>query len=242
VLSSKTPGPAHLVLFDIDGTLLVSHGAGGRAFVRAGRAVCGQAFSIDGITIAGNLDAVIFRTAARAMGLSEPESVHEAFRERYLIELEAELAQAPSATVLLPGVSALLDRLTTFEAVSVGLLTGNYERAVPLKLRAAGLPLAYFSGGAFGDHADERHALLPLALDRYEATLGHRFDARDVTIVGDTPRDVECALRNGCRCLAVATGMYSERELAAAGANRVVPDLSDPEPLLSWLPQLPRPG
>jgi len=228
-------GRARLVLFDIDGTLLVSHGAGARAFTSAGRAVCGPQFSLDGITIGGAIDSVIYTTAARAMGIVDPPAQHDAFRERYLLELATELSQPKRLPTLLDGVTALLDMLAARSDVSVGLLTGNYERAAPIKLAAVGITHP-FAAGAFGDHPVDRHELLPVALTRFEALIGHRFDPREVIIVGDTPRDVECAARNGSRCLAVATGTYSAAELADAGADRVVPDLTDPQALLSWLP------
>lgn len=225
-----------LVLFDIDGTLMRAHGAGSRALLRAGQAICGPSFSLDGVTIGGGLDPMIFDEAGRAMGLSlaQIEQLHEAFRDRYLDELAHELSTMTRRPELLPGVVTLLASLATREDVAVGLLTGNYQRAVPLKFRAAGLGHT-FVAGAFGDDARERHGLVPVALERFRVLLGRSIASSDVIVVGDTPRDVECALKNGARCLAVCTGYHAETALREAGAQRVAADLADPEVLLSWL-------
>ncbi|HEX4354247.1 MAG TPA: HAD hydrolase-like protein, partial [Polyangiales bacterium] len=136
---------------------------------------------------------------------------------------------------VLPGVLSLLEALSGYRDVAVGLVTGNYQRAVPIKFGHVGLQLDGFVSGAFGDDALTRPALLPVALARMRDVLGIAIDPRDAIVVGDTPRDVDCALQNGARCLAVATGAHPIDELRAAGAQRVVSDLDDPEPLLSWL-------
>jgi phosphoglycolate phosphatase len=223
------------VLFDIDGTLMLGYGAGTRAMTRAGRAVCGAAFDLQGIMIGGGLDPIIFHEAAVSMGVADPLALHDAFRDRYLDELRAELLAAERRAEVLPGVLALLSQLTGRSDVALGLVTGNYQRAVPIKFDHVGLRPQDFVAGGFGDDARTRPDLVPIALQRMQSALGTAIAAADVIIVGDTPRDVDCALRNGCRCLAVATGGHSLAELNEAGAHRTVADLRDPEPLLSWL-------
>jgi phosphoglycolate phosphatase-like HAD superfamily hydrolase len=245
----------HVILFDIDGTLMRSHGLGSRCMVRAGRAVCGLEFDLQGMVIGGGLDPMIYREAAIKMGLHDHHTLHEAFRARYLQELERELrelmandntptvAEAPLLHAvaglrrpeLLPGISALLHCLSGRDDVAIGLLTGNYQSAVPLKFAAVGLDINTFIAGGFGDDADTRPGLLPVALQRMERALGVGLHPKNVLVVGDTPRDVDCALQNGSRCLAVGTGYHSLEELVQAGAHRVVRDLSDPESLLSLL-------
>ncbi len=217
-----------LLLFDIDGTLLIGHGAGSRAMTRAGKAVCGEAFSLRGVLISGGLDPLIYAGAARNMGLEDPERLHDAFRERYLLELQAELAAAERKPQALPGVRALLSLLAARSDVVIGLVTGNYRRAAPIKLQSVGLRHEAFALGAFGDEAPTRAGLVRLALGRSP----RRIPPEDAIVIGDTPRDVECARANGCACLAVATGGHSMDELRAAGASRVVADLSDPDALL----------
>jgi len=246
----------HVILFDIDGTLLRGFGIGSRAMLRAGQAICGLKFDLEGVMISGGLDPIIYREAAVKMGLTDHHTLHESFRDRYLHELERELrelmahdrpptvAEAPLLHAaaasfrrpeLLPGIHALLEALSGRDDVAVGLLTGNYQRAVPLKFAAVGLDIQAFVAGGFGDDADTRPGLLPVALQRMERALGVGLHAKDVVVVGDTIRDVDCALQNGARCLAVGTGYRPLEELQRAGAHRVVADLSDPEALLSML-------
>jgi phosphoglycolate phosphatase len=224
-----------VILFDIDGTIMLGHGAGTRAMTRAGRTVCGPAFDLDGIMIGGGLDPVIFDQAARRMGIAEPELLHDAFRARYLDELRHELENCELRAHVLPGVVELLDHLTQRADVVVGLVTGNYQLAVPIKFGAVGLPASHFIAGGFGDDARARPGLVPIALGRVREVRGVDVAMDDVIIVGDTPRDVDCALQNGCRCLAVATGHHPRAELEHAGAHRVIDDLRDPQALLSWL-------
>jgi phosphoglycolate phosphatase-like HAD superfamily hydrolase len=116
--------------------------------------------------------------------------------------------------------------------VVLGLLTGNYAHAVPLKLAAAGIDPGWFPVGAFGDEAESRPALVELARERYRRRHGAEVAPGRVVLVGDTPRDVHAALANGALAFAVATGKYSVEELLTSGAHRAVKDLSDPAPLL----------
>jgi phosphoglycolate phosphatase len=223
------------VLFDIDGTLLRGYGAGTRAMTRAGRAILGDAFSLEGVMIGGGLDPVIYAEAGRNLGHDDPLALHDSFRERYLEELRAELLAGERRAHLLPGVLPLLAELERRSDVVVGLVTGNYQRAVPIKFEFVGLGLERFSAGGFGDDAATRPGLVPIALERLQRVLGRALRAQDAIIVGDTIRDVDCALRNGCRCFGVGTGAHTLAELSQAGAQRVADDLSDPEPLLSML-------
>jgi phosphoglycolate phosphatase len=131
-------------------------------------------------------------------------------------------------------VGSLLALLAERADVTLGLVTGNYRQAAPLKISAAGLSPGSFSLGAFGDEAPTRPELVALALGRWSER-GARPDPDRVIVIGDTPRDVACAHANGCRCLAVATGWHSAETLRVAGADAVVPDLSDPSMLLGML-------
>jgi phosphoglycolate phosphatase len=223
-----------LVLFDIDGTLLLGGGAGGRAMGRAGQAVLGPAFSLEGIDFAGALDTWIYAEAARRMAYVDAHTRHTAFHDAYLIELARELAEAELRPVLLPGVLELVNRLAASPELTLGIVTGNYRRAAPLKLAAVGLDPSRFTIGAFADEAETRPALVRLAMQRF-AALGKTPAASHTLVIGDTPRDVACARENGCRCLAVATGNYSVDALVRAGADAVVSDLTDTTYLDEWL-------
>jgi phosphoglycolate phosphatase-like HAD superfamily hydrolase len=222
-----------LALFDIDGTLLLGGGAGARAMTRAGQAVLGPAFTLDGIELGGALDSWIYEQAAASMGDEDARHRHDAFRESYLAELLRELEEGPPPT-LLPGVMPLLARLEAMTNVTLGLVTGNYRDAVPHKLRKVGIDPARFAIGAFGDEGTTRPGLVRLAMTRW-AERGHDPDPARVVVIGDTPRDVACARENGCRCFAVATGRYSKAELARAGADAVVDHLGEAGVLLDWL-------
>jgi phosphoglycolate phosphatase-like HAD superfamily hydrolase len=201
---------------------------------RAGRAVLGESFSLEGIDFAGALDPWIYSEAARRMGYAGAAERHDAFRDAYLIELERELSLGASRPHVLPGVFEILERLEESAGVTLGLVTGNYRRAVPLKFRSVGLSVARFPFGAFGDDADTRARLVRLAMTEW-AEAGGSGDSRDTIVIGDTPRDVRCAQENGCRCLAVATGRDSADNLARAGADAVARDLTDADVLYRWL-------
>ncbi len=232
---SATPPGVKLVLFDIDGTLLRGHGAGSRAMLRAGRALHGEGFSLDGILIGGGMDPVIFASALRRLGL-DAEAHHETFRERYLKELAHEFtAAAAKRPEVLPGVHDLLEQLAHRRDVVVGLVTGNYRAAVPIKFAAVGLDPARFVVGAFGDCGPTRPDLVRIARERAYQHAGHAFEPLKTIVVGDSPRDVDCARHHGCLCLAVTTGGHTEAELRSAGAHHVASDLSDANVLLSLL-------
>jgi len=216
-----------VVLFDIDGTLTRGYGAGSRAMVRAGRKICGELFGLEGIMMGGGLDPLIYAEATRNMQLASAHELHDAFRDCYLEELAIELAQGERPSELLPGVVPLLETLHGRPGLALGLLTGNYQHAVPLKFAAVGLGAHFFVAGAFGDDASTRPGLVPVALARLMSAMGLTARPTDVTIVGDTPRDVDCAVQNGCRCLAVETGYHDREELLQAGAHCVVENLAD---------------
>jgi len=169
-----------------------------------------------------------------------PEAIEREaeFRQRYLPKLEAELARVGD-TEAMPGITDLLSQLRHRAAntsdLMLGLLTGNYSDAAPLKLAAAGLDREWFTLTAFGNEAASRPELTQLAMEKYQRHTGEPADPRRVIVIGDTPRDVHCARAHDCVSLAVATGKTSLEALTEAGAEIAVPDLADPAPLLSLL-------
>jgi phosphoglycolate phosphatase-like HAD superfamily hydrolase len=224
-----------LLLFDIDGTLILGHGAGSRAMLRAGRELFGDAFSLEGVMIGGGLDPIIFAQAMARMGVADVNALHDGFRDRYLQELRHEFGNAAKRPHVLPGVTELLAQLALREDVLIGLVTGNYRAAVPIKFAAVGLVPEMFVIGAFGDCGPTRRDLVRLALERAHVHAGQRIDPARTFVIGDTPRDVDCALHHGCVCLGVATGGHTADELRSAGAQHVAADLSDASVLLSLL-------
>jgi phosphoglycolate phosphatase-like HAD superfamily hydrolase len=228
-----------LLLWDIDGTLLLTDGAGMRGMARAGRKLYGDSFRWDGVRASGRLDPVIFEDALTRNGLVATDDGHRLFHDTYLVELQAELALVGKAARTMPGIkeaiSTLLERSASRQDVVQGLVTGNYARAAPLKLRACGLDPAWFEINAFGDEGKTRPDLVALAMKRWADRFGRAPDPRGVIVIGDTPFDVDCAHAHGCIAFAVATGLHGIDELRSTGADVVVNDLSDPTPLFALL-------
>src|SRR3954469_19391458 len=228
-------GASTLILFDIDGTLVLTGGAGGRAMSRAFDEIFAIANAFSGVPMAGRTDAWILSDAAAAHGIPPDSPDLARFREVYLRHLVIELEQpGASRKGVMPGVRALLDALADRDDVCLALLTGNYEAGARLKLEYFDL-WKYFSCGAFGDAAPHRNVLVPKALARVEACEGIAFSAADAVVIGDTPLDVGCAAHAGARSLAVATGSHSVDELRAAGADAVLQDLGDTGAVLRLL-------
>ncbi len=211
-----------VVLFDIDGTLLLTGGAGLAALTRAFRDLHGVEGASDGIEFHGRTDPLILDAVAErhlGRGLQQPE--FDAIIARYLVHLGDTLGERPYR--VLPGVRALVAALAGSGDV-LGLATGNVEPAAWEKLRRGELD-RYFSFGGFGSDSADRTALNRLAVERGRERAG---GPTDVVLVGDTVHDVRCALAVGVPILAVATGNASLDDLAAAGARWTVPSLEDP--------------
>jgi len=223
-----------LVLFDIDGTLLSGSGVGMRAMAAAGRELFGSRFTFGDIHFAGSLDSDIWRKLAQTNTIQDTPERHDSFRSAYIQCLQRRLA-AGDPVHSLPGVTELLAGLALTDGVSTGLLTGNYEESGWLKIEAAGLDPAHFEVGAWGTDGDTREELPRVARDRFHRRTGRRVELEDIVIVGDTPRDIECARANGCRALAVATGRYSPEELSPHRPHHLVDDLTATTELLDWI-------
>ncbi|MBI4863712.1 MAG: haloacid dehalogenase-like hydrolase [Candidatus Riflebacteria bacterium] len=216
-----------LLLFDIDGTLMLSGGAGARALTAALHEVFGMSDGLAGVRLNGHTDRQIVADALALAGLPSPASPAQQalLDERYVHNLRREMPVSPRA-VLLPGVTELLQRLVEVGGVALALLTGNIEPGARIKLERFGLN-RYFPFGAFGTDSAVRRDLVPIAIARGEEKIGVRFDRSDVVVIGDTERDVDCGRHCGVKTVAVATGGVSVADLQAAGADLVLPDLAD---------------
>jgi phosphoglycolate phosphatase len=223
---------ARLLLFDIDGTLVLTGGAGVRAMTRAFEELYGIRGAFTGVHMPGRTDASILADAARTHRI--PPDDLDRFRDVYVAHLEREIDLPGPRKGVMPGVPALLERLSACEDVFLALLTGNYERAARVKLEYFGL-WRYFRCGAFGDAAPDRNRLVAKAIDRVRACGGPAVAAADAVVIGDTPLDVACAAAGGARSVAVATGGYDVETLRASGADAVLPDLGDIEAALAAL-------
>ena len=223
----------HLVLFDIDGTLLRTEGVGVAAMLRAFAMLHGEhGFSFEGVEIAGALDGLLFARMMERHGLPADPSTHERFQRLYGDELARSLT--PERVRRMPGTDALVAALRDAGA-AVGLLTGNYEHTAHTKIRTAGFDVAHFPFGAFGADGPSRRHLTPVAIARAGSPHGRTFDPSRVTILGDTPHDIACAKAHGCRAIGVGTGPYAPDRLHACGADLAVGDLSDVVAVSRWI-------
>jgi phosphoglycolate phosphatase len=218
-----------LVLFDIDGTLLLSMGAGRRALIAAMAGEIPDPVGAAGsVRFDGKTDPQIVREMLHAAGDTEADPGRiEAVLDRYVTCLASELGRMGRQTRVLPGVPDLLTRIERDAGAVLGLLTGNIVQGARLKLESAALVPERFVLGAFGsDHAD-RTALPAIAAQRAAPQFGTPPRGDQLVIIGDTPADVTCGAALGARALAVATGSYSAAELSAAGAYAVFDTLDD---------------
>lgn len=219
-----------LVLFDIDGTLLWTDGAGRRAIHRALLEVFGATGPAEH-RFDGKTDPQIVRELMRIVGHGDEhiDARMGELLERYVVVLREELRDPAHDARQMPGVPALLDTLESRSDVILGLLTGNMAEGARAKLEAVGIDPARFVVGAFGSDHERRPELPAIALRRTIEHLGVDLPGRSVVVIGDTPADVECGRGIGARAIGVATGRYPSDVLAAHGAAAVFEDLSDTE-------------
>jgi len=227
--------PAVLVLFDIDGTLIRTAGAGVRGMSDAIERLHGWQGALDGVPVSGRTDRAILTEVFDRWRTPLTDAHIVPLRDSYLACLAQELRVSPPAGVeVLPGVQDALDVLEADAGFALGLLTGNFEQSAAIKLAHFDL-WQRFRFGAFGDAHVDRRALVPVAIARARAA---GFSATDVVVIGDTPLDVDCAHAHGAKAVAVATGEYPPEALAAAGAEIVVETLESLHPMTDHLAAL----
>ncbi len=225
------------VFFDIDGTLLVTDGAGRAALRTALEVTFGTAGRLSDYVFHGKTDPQIVLELLSSAGVEE-RKIRRRMPALWPIYLEAlgrelDARRATGRITLLPGVAELLAALERREEVGLGLLTGNIEEAARLKLAAAGLT-SRFAVGGYGSDSELRVEVARVALERDRAASGSDNPPAAV-VVGDTPEDVACAHAVEARSVAVATGRHGVAELGATGADAVFGDLSDTERVVRCL-------
>jgi phosphoglycolate phosphatase len=227
-----------LILFDIDGTLLKPGDlAHQQALIDAVKHVFELEVSLDGVPLGGMLDSQIVRIALEKYDVPRNDiraglaAVMKQMGVRYLDLLDGDERQS----WLLPGVEELVDLIADEFVLSV--LTGNASGVARAKLAAAGID-RYFPFGAYGDSADHRHELVPVAMKKMQIEVGTEIEPDDVVIVGDTPRDIEAARESGTRVVAVATGRWAVETLQEYEPDVLFSDLAEVEHVRAALREL----
>jgi phosphoglycolate phosphatase-like HAD superfamily hydrolase len=229
----------HLILFDIDGTLIRGRGFGRRALERAFRDLFGVDAEdnpvLKSVPFAGNSDPRIIAAMARALGIA-PDVLRPRlgeFEAAYLEHLRITVAESDTKEPC-PGVPEVLESLRADPRLMLGLLTGNVERGARIKLEPFGFN-RYFPFGGFGSDDDDRAVMARHARERAEARARVRFVPRDVLVIGDTASDVGAGRANEFLTVGVATGSTTMDSLRDAGATAVFADLSAANGFENWL-------
>lgn len=216
-----------VLLFDIDGTLVTTGGAGRRAIERTFEAVYGRADACNEIQFGGMTDRAIVRAGLHAIDEAPTPEAIDAVLDAYVAILERELALVDSTRYRVHlGMVEAIDAGTRAGA-AVGLGTGNIRAGARAKLERVGL-FERFTFGGFGDDSEDRTELLRVAAERGAKELGIPLSACRVVVIGDTPRDVAAAHGIGARCVAVTTGGATAADLVASGADHVFDTLAAP--------------
>jgi phosphoglycolate phosphatase-like HAD superfamily hydrolase len=216
-----------LVLFDIDGTLIHTGGAGVKAFAKVFATAFGAVDGFEKLKFAGRTDASLVREFFSLHGVPASRANFEKFFEQYVFWLDHILHFENTAKTLCPGVIAFLDALAALpEPPVIGLLTGNIQLGAEIKLRYFGLWGRFVLGGFADDHED-RDQIAAKAKDRGERYLGRKLDGSEVLVIGDTPFDIRCGRAIEARTLAVATGGATLETLQLHQPTWAVPTLQE---------------
>jgi phosphoglycolate phosphatase len=218
-----------LVLWDVDGTLVDAAQLGRDAFLEAFEKVTGG-LPREMVPFAGRTDLEIAHDMLASAGVDVDDELLDSFEEALVEAMAARMAELGRRGRALPGAGAALARLQQEPGVVQSLLTGNVERNALLKLAAFGLArYVDFAAGAYGSDHGVRGELVAIARQRAAGLHGLELEPGDVVLVGDTPLDIAAAREGGARAVGVATGPYDPDALRGAGADAVLPDLSDTE-------------
>ncbi len=212
-------------LFDIDGTLITTGGAGRLALREALTVAFGVAEPTESVPISGRTDRGITRDMMLHHGIEPSVENWEKFRDAYFVQLPSVLERFGGR--VLPGIKELLQTLAARDDVAVGLLTGNTRKGASLKLGHFALA-DYFEFGGFGDHHLVRDDVAHEALQEVRTRFGARFKPDRLWVIGDTPLDVQCARAINASVIAVETGTHPREELQACQPDALLADLSDP--------------
>jgi len=231
-MQATTQAERRLLLFDIDGTLITSGGAGEQALKDAMRSRFDVEEDLKGVSLAGSTDANIAVQLLRRHGI-EPDPEHiAALLDEYLSHLPVRITERKG--VLLPGILPLLEELHLRPEAVLALLTGNVERGAQIKLTHYGV-WHFFPFGAFADDHHDRNELGKFAKARALERHGEEFPPDRIFVIGDTPKDIACGRAIGARTVAIATGQFRTDELAAHEPDYLFEDFSDTAAVLEAL-------
>jgi len=217
-----------LLLFDIDGTLILSGGAGRRAMSLGFQEVTGVAGGFDTVSMMGRTDTGILQEVLDTHGMAWEADLVRRFKKSYFRILAEELNRPQDGQMICPGVVPLLSALEMRDDVLLGLLTGNWSESSGIKLRHFRLD-RFFSVGVYADDSAKREDLVPIMLDRVKKVRGWTMPAKNVFVIGDTPLDVRCGKPHGVQTIAVATGIHSLKELGTAEPDHLFENFLDQE-------------
>ena len=221
-----------LLLFDIDGTLITSGGAGEAALKDAMRSRFAVEEDLAGVILAGATDARIARELLEKHGIAVSSENVAALLDTYLGHLSDRIGRHDGK--LLPGIVPLLNVLSQREDAVLALLTGNVSRGAEIKLTHYGV-WDFFEFGAFADDHHDRNELGKFARARALERHGEEFPPSRIYVIGDTPKDIECGRAIGACTVAIATGHYSAAELKEHSPDFLFEDLSDTDRVVSHL-------
>ncbi len=223
-----------VLLFDIDGTLISSGGAGRKAVERAYATLHGRADAIAAINLGGMTDRAIVRHGLTAIGVQATEPSIDALIAKYLEYLADEVSRVEEHRyVVHAGMREAIDAGRA-RGMAIGLGTGNVREGARIKLSRVGLHGAFDFGG-YGDDHELRPELIRRGAERGAAKLGVSLEDARVVVIGDTPHDVTAARAIGAQCLGVATGGFSVAQLMAAGADWAYETLADADAMTRLL-------
>ncbi len=223
-----------ILLFDIDGTLMLSGGAGLRAMNEAFLRVYGKKDVLLNLKLAGRTDTSIIEDALAESGIPFENEKLEYYKSVYYGLLEKEILQPSSEKKLMPGIKELIPLLTECKGVYLGLLTGNWEKSGRIKIGHFHLN-EYFTFGAFANDSGIRNDLLPFAIKRFIEQYNVIPKPDEVYVIGDTPADINCAKPHGAKAVAVGASFYTVDQLREYNPDYLFTDLSDTEQVLNIL-------
>jgi len=216
----------YFFLFDIDGTLVRTGGAGKTSMEKTLYELFGLKNALDSIPMMGRTDPLIFKDAIENNGMEWTSEIENNLKDKYFNILRKEMEKPREGEMVCPGIDGLLKNLSERPDVFLGLLTGNYKESAYIKLNYFELG-HYFTLGAFSDDSSNRNFLGAVAIKRFKKRFGFIVPSHHVYVIGDTPFDIECARPHDFKSVAVATGIHSYKELTKHNPDYAFMDLSN---------------